>query len=390
MYFVPHHTPFQSPTRLSPLNLGPLTPVPAFPVTLGRRDTGVPSVECGPVLFNVKHSSAEIMLEVTIDCDVTCLLRASNLPSVRRSLRMKAGEPRIFDVTGLCPDTSYEIVFESHGYEGTLTTARLKTELHPNAFHQLNIVLINDDIGLLRPGDINPWREVRSMSKSKHLTTLIHIGDNTGITREGSFNLKRSLINRYKESWCANIKSNLVACHSNIVIAPEEHSDLGLESYTGLRRNVSYIGDYGPLCVFYLDHSNVSELGKTLQTKRGVIIVSNIPVLSWDPHLAVMVLQTVFYSIDRFNTEVVLVSGARAACCTEITDPSTGSLVRSLCTGSMTGIPGSPPKFSPPGNYQLSTLSDSWEGQRTVLAISMSLEGKEVSSSVEVHAADVS
>jgi hypothetical protein len=140
-------------------------------------------VLCGPVVGTVTDSTANVMLEVDEDVEITCTATpvAGGAP-VATTRKMKNGGPGVFQLRGLAPATEYTISFApmSDAQKQEIEDRGCKIRTMPAAgdLKKLRVVALSCDWpDRLGKGDENPWDRLATKTKAGECDVMLHLGD---------------------------------------------------------------------------------------------------------------------------------------------------------------------------------------------------------------------
>jgi len=141
-------------------------------------DAKGPRVVVGPVIGKVTHSSAIILLEVSLVSEITChLTEEGKLFSLTKTQVLPAHRPKVFVFEGLQPSTKYIVTFTglkpSHSRK---RTGSFKTfDEHEK---KLNVAVLScDRPERMRPGETNMWEVLYEKIQNNEIDLMLHLGD---------------------------------------------------------------------------------------------------------------------------------------------------------------------------------------------------------------------
>lgn len=133
----------------------------------------MPKITLGPVIGKVTDTAARILIEVDSDAQVTCDASAAGQNAVTQTSNFTKDRPSVFTLTGLVPETEYEITFK--GVTANYPKGRVKT-FATNAT-SLNVAAVSCNF-LGRRGASDLWADLRDRYVIPgDVNLLLHVGD---------------------------------------------------------------------------------------------------------------------------------------------------------------------------------------------------------------------
>ena len=132
------------------------------------------TVELGPVIGKVTHSSARILVQVDNDSQVTCVASDPNGNKKEDVRTFKAGRIGSFEFSDLKPDTVYDITFQGASCD---IASRVRTM--PKQPTRLNVGAVSCNWAVkLAKGEEDMWADLRDRYVYPgEIDLLLHVGD---------------------------------------------------------------------------------------------------------------------------------------------------------------------------------------------------------------------
>jgi phosphodiesterase/alkaline phosphatase D-like protein len=144
-------------------------------------------VLCGPVVGKVTHNTANVLIEIDETITLTCeAVPRDGGETVRVSKRMTGGDPKCFALTGLKPETEYDIRFgplpEVQQKELEERGCCVRTLSDPANLKRIRILAVSCDWCPWRLEEPkckveNPWERVANLCKDGEVDLMFHLGD---------------------------------------------------------------------------------------------------------------------------------------------------------------------------------------------------------------------
>ena len=438
----PESTYGMSPRGVSPPQVAsflPLFPPPTLPSASVVGAAGQRLLLYGPVIGKVTDTTAVVTIETDSDVALTCSAECDkhSTPSVRRSLHFRAKEPRTFTLTGMCPDTEYTLSVENAVYQyppvhpTTARTLPLKNQLS-----KLRVAFVGNDPGLVTGNDVDPWQKLAVLSANGQVDTVVHIGDKTVPVRDddGGVGGATPHANLYTQSRASGVQRDakrqrfrdssgrphkgviLRSCSNLMPPSPSEAamSDKGalVDAYMKPLSDGKIFVDYDLYGILQLPFAFNRPIRKEMKQQimdtlegarnmKGLIVTTRDSILrqpekpqhrqAFEADAAWLIDLLFRWKQQDAGREVVLVSNGPCAVSSEIEDPLTGDMIRSISCGVITDMPGIfPPHYTRISRFDVAHASDAWLGERTFVTIELNLETPRcVMMSIEFHTAGV-
>lgn len=130
------------------------------------------TITLGPIIGKVTDTTARILLEVDQDVEVTCVAADSSGQTVSQARSFAANLPAVFTLSGLKPETEYNVTFNG---VTTGRTGRVRT-YSPDP-HAMNVGAVSCNFTVNR-GETNLWADLRDRYvRPGEINLLLHLGD---------------------------------------------------------------------------------------------------------------------------------------------------------------------------------------------------------------------
>jgi len=145
--------------------------------------TGEPLVLCGPIVGTVTETTANVLLEIDEDAQVTCTATPCGVGSTITDVRnLKGNVPEVFTLLGLSPGAEYKVTFNPlaavQARELEQRGCVVRTMPPAAQMKRLRIIALScDRPARLLPGQENPWSRLADVCRAGECDIMLHLGD---------------------------------------------------------------------------------------------------------------------------------------------------------------------------------------------------------------------